>query len=1673
MLHKKANTEGSVVRFESYGEEIQFFLPDRHDHIQKIIASEKRFYEQKMLDDIRSRVSPGSLAIDVGASIGNHTIFFSKVCKLRVIALEPVLDAYKILMRNVELNGQNERVTVLRKAAGSSHGRGEPVSVDPLNLGMSWIHERPVGQIEIIPIDHLEFEGPVSLLKIDVEGMELDVVRGAAKIIDQFQPLIYVEAKDQRSRQELNSLLGRLGYCSVLEFNWTPTFLFMPCKESYQRMNILIECFDRFQNAVGSKFEEILTGIGRIEERSKDTEKRVIEQGETIVSKIAGIEEETGKIDEYLRELENSLGNRMDALDLNLKHISEQTGWLQNELERGFIETKKRVTDAHEHSLKLEKTIENYLPKFDRLNEQFRNLENKLTRGIEAHGLHTEDQIKEVRKAIVELESRYKTELQPKKLHDDETPEDIGLLKKDFRNAELCESDTAKQEAKDIFPSVATPSAEKVIVSMASIPQRESMLRDAVSSLYPAVDSLRVFLNNYDDIPEFLLQDKIEVCRSQDYGDNGDAGKFFWVDNDTEGYLFYCDDDLVYPPDYVDYIIKRLKQYDNSAIIGLHGILLKQPLVDYYNRYYRYVKRFLFECKRDHSVHILGTGCVAYHTSVISLYRKDFIFRNMADIWLALEAQKQKVPMICIEHPKNWLIENKVSDDTLNIYTHSSYRKESALDSSIVQNQVVRKNHPFTIQVPPTPYPKKKKLVLGITTYNRRDYLQACLESFLETRNADHGWVVIVADDGSTDDTLEYLENLDFSHELHIIKNTRRYACGQTNTIFELSQKISFDVGFKVDDDLVFKKKGWDDLYIKTMEKSGWQHLVYRNHKVYNELRQRDEPNFQHISATTDASGYCEAFADVNMCYGTGPFYIFTPDIIEKVGYCDEPNFPIRGQWHVDYHIRCCRAGFNDTDHLYDAIGSNEYLDVQNNIIDDYRCAIPWGEEYAKTKEPAELARRQKVIDDESRVYISLLEKIVPPRPTDINSFFDKIYVPNLDRRPDRWEKMKSQADKYGIDIHRFPAVDGMQEPHKSEWESYFQRNLVTHPEGISKVNSSFEYNLDYDSDIARVAYLEKRNQKKAIQSPGAWGYLKTMIMILEEAMEEDLDSILVFDDDAVFHKNINVLFDKFIRQIPDEWKILQLGTLQYHWGREWISWFSENTYLCNGSSICSHAVGMHHSIFPLLLNYSYKFDLPYDEGALHKAKHDFNESSFTFYPNLIIQDTSESDINSSDVQENEGRKKENIYRWNLSDYNFIETDNAANYEKPHILYLINNFPTLSEAFIINEISGLIDEGLPISIVSLKDTRWQKKQHKKVEDYKLVERTIYLEDYRDKLNENGRIAEGKELLSENRDLSPDQKEKLSKYFQSKEHRKRYLIDFLKVYEIAKEKKPDIIYCHFGNVAEIFVELKDLLGLPLITYFHGYDFSRLPKEGVSYTELFKAGDRFFTNSRYTKDRIKELGCPEHKIKVIGLPIDHEEFRYKKRMPGKTVEILTIARLTEKKGLKYSIAAVARVIKKYVDVNYSIIGDGEQKSELEALIKDLGCTDKIRLLGPQTQEEVVKHLQNAHTFVLSSVTAESGDAEGLGVVLLEAQLCGVPVIATRHNGFMDSVSDGKSGFLVPEKDVDALVEKMSFLIENPNLWPDLGKKGRKHVINHYSYEVVLTKIQKEFDLILGTT
>jgi colanic acid/amylovoran biosynthesis glycosyltransferase len=167
----------------------------------------------------------------------------------------------------------------------------------------------------------------------------------------------------------------------------------------------------------------------------------------------------------------------------------------------------------------------------------------------------------------------------------------------------------------------------------------------------------------------------------------------------------------------------------------------------------------------------------------------------------------------------------------------------------------------------------------------------------------------------------------------------------------------------------------------------------------------------------------------------------------------------------------------------------------------------------------------------------------------------------------------------------------------------------------------------------------------------------------------------------------------------------------------------------------------------------------------------------------------------------------------------------------------------------------------------------------------------------------------------------------------------------------------------------------------------------------------------------------------------------------------IRLITIARLTEKKGLEYSIRAVARLSQRFKKLEYNIIGDGDLHLELTRLIEALGVSSTVRLLGWKTQEEVKTLLDQSHLFVLASVESRNGDIEGLPMVLQEAQAMGLPVVCTRHSGLPEGILDGKSGFLVPERDVDALADCLAGVISHPESWPEMGRKGRAFVEAEY--------------------
>jgi colanic acid/amylovoran biosynthesis glycosyltransferase len=168
------------------------------------------------------------------------------------------------------------------------------------------------------------------------------------------------------------------------------------------------------------------------------------------------------------------------------------------------------------------------------------------------------------------------------------------------------------------------------------------------------------------------------------------------------------------------------------------------------------------------------------------------------------------------------------------------------------------------------------------------------------------------------------------------------------------------------------------------------------------------------------------------------------------------------------------------------------------------------------------------------------------------------------------------------------------------------------------------------------------------------------------------------------------------------------------------------------------------------------------------------------------------------------------------------------------------------------------------------------------------------------------------------------------------------------------------------------------------------------------------------------------------------------------------------LVEKKGYQFSIGAVAQLIKDGFNIHYTIAGGGPLLNDLEKMVHDFGIENHVTFSGEVTQEDVVQLYNRSHLFVLSSVTAKSGDKEGQALVNQEAQACGLPVVSTLHNGIPDGVLDGQSGLLVPEKDVTALTEAVKKLLGSPSLWPEMGRKGRQFVENKYDTNMITSQL-----------
>lgn len=184
------------------------------DYLQREILLTQDYFERDELNNLRDILNTKNHEMnicDIGANIGNHTLYFLKhINASHVYSFEPVRKTYDILKKNIELNHYESKTTLYNCALGNRCGKGVSHVLEN-NCGGNSVEYSDAGDVAFLRLDDIQFEGPVNFCKIDVEGFEYEVLKGGKDFLERNKPILFIEVFD-KNYDKVNGLLCELGY---------------------------------------------------------------------------------------------------------------------------------------------------------------------------------------------------------------------------------------------------------------------------------------------------------------------------------------------------------------------------------------------------------------------------------------------------------------------------------------------------------------------------------------------------------------------------------------------------------------------------------------------------------------------------------------------------------------------------------------------------------------------------------------------------------------------------------------------------------------------------------------------------------------------------------------------------------------------------------------------------------------------------------------------------------------------------------------------------------------------------------------------------------------------------------------------------------------------------------------------------------------------------------------------------------------------------------------------------------------------------------------------------------------------------------------------------------------------------------------------------------------------
>lgn len=390
------------------------------------------------------------------------------------------------------------------------------------------------------------------------------------------------------------------------------------------------------------------------------------------------------------------------------------------------------------------------------------------------------------------------------------------------------------------------------------------------------------------------------------------------------------------------------------------------------------------------------------------------------------------------------------------------------------------------------------------------------------------------------------------------------------------------------------------------------------------------------------------------------------------------------------------------------------------------------------------------------------------------------------------------------------------------------------------------------------------------------------------------------------------------------------------------------------------------------------------------------------------------------------------------------------------ICFVVRTFPSLSETFILNQITGLLDQGHYLRIYAgarssdliVHEDVIRSGLLSHVRFFNEIPKSWWMRVFRFPVIFLLTLLQAPVPALRSLNIWRYGREAFS------------LCLFFRMQSFLPIRDYDIVYCHSWQDTLTVIRMKEIGAVKgrLVSALRGDD---IPSGGdgkvlVVPAQVSSRVSLFLPVSRFSEERLLEAGCPAKKIRLHRAGVDLSCFGgvTRKRFGTVPLRILSAACLVEKKGLACALEAVGKLVRDGIVCEYTIIGDGPLRDQLRVLAGREKILDCVRFAGWQDSGSIHRYLKDADLFLAPGLLSLDDNEDGTPVVLMEAMASGVPVVTTRSRGIRELVEDRKTGFLVHSAGPQALRDVLCLVWQNPVLAQAVAAQAREVIERQYN-------------------